>query len=157
MNTQPHPQRAEHTPPWRFRIFIDGGCPLCAREATLMEKLDKGRKQGSPNLDIIDIAKPDFDPAQFTKDGRTLTHADFMATIHGQHPDGSVISGLDVFRQTYAAVGHAWVLNWTRLPVIRWFANKAYDLFAKHRLRLTGRKNACPTPPSTTAASSPSA
>ena len=155
MTNDHHPGPPEQSPPWRFRIFIDGGCPLCAREATLMEKLDKGRKRGSPNLDIIDIAKPQFDPARFTKNGRTLTHADFMATIHGQHPDGTVIAGLEVFRQTYAAVGHAWVLNWTRLPILRWVAEKAYDLFAKHRLRLTGRKNACPAP-ATAAASSPS-
>lgn len=123
-------------PAWAFKIFIDGGCPLCAKEARLMERLDKGRGR----LVTEDIASPSFRPEQYER-----TYEQMMATIHGQLPDGTVISGLEVFRRAYAAVGWGWLLGWTRLPIINTVANAAYDFFAKHRLTITGRKNACDT------------
>jgi len=99
-----------------------------------MERLDRGRGR----LVTEDIADPAFDPTSYG-----LTYERMMATIHGQTPDGRVITGVEVFRQAYGAVGWGWVLNWTRLPVVRWFADRAYDFFAKHRLIFTGRRGAC--------------
>ena len=133
------------TPTPEFTILIDGGCALCAREATLMEKLDKGRGK----LAIVDIAQPDFSPADYGK-----TYAELMAHIHGQLPDGTVVTGVEVFRRAYAAVGWGWTLSWTALPVFRQLADAAYTLFAKVRLHLPGNRkrctaDACPVPAST--------
>lgn len=116
--------------PWQFKILIDGDCPLCAREAAMLRRMDKGRHA----LAIEDIADPAFDPSKYG-----LTHADAMARIRGVTPDGEVVEGVEVFRRAYKAVGWGWLLSWTAWPIARPLADAAYRFFAKHRLRLTGR------------------
>lgn len=121
---------------WKFRILVDGECPLCKKEAGMMRWMDRGRGR----LDIEDIAAPGFDASKYGK-----TFDDVMGRIHGVYPDGTVIEGVEVFRQSYEAVGWGWLLAWTRLPGIRALTDRAYVFFAKHRLKLTFRKDACDT------------
>ena len=54
-------------------------------------------------------------------------------------PDGSLVEGLEVFRRAYAAVGLGWLLAPTRWPLVRDVAEAGYRLFARNRLRSTGR------------------
>jgi len=117
-----------------FTILIDGDCPLCRREASLMQRLDKGRG----DLRLVDIAAEGFDASEY---GRTQDEV--MGSIHGVTEDGQVISGMEVFRRAYRAVGWGWLLNWTAWPIIRPIADAAYRFFAKYRLKLTGRGDAC--------------
>jgi predicted DCC family thiol-disulfide oxidoreductase YuxK len=117
----------------RFRLFYDGDCPLCAREIALLRRLDR-----RGHLDLVDIAAPGFDGVP---DG--LDHGDLMARIHGQLPDGRVVEGMEVFRRAYGAVGWGWLLAPTAWPGVRVLANAAYRWFARHRLRLTGRRPEC--------------
>ena len=49
--------------------------------------------------------------------------------MHGLDAQGKIITGVEVFRQMYAAVGLGWVLS-TRLPIIRNLANLGYKIFA---------------------------
>lgn len=119
-----------------FTIFIDGACPLCRREASLMARLDKGRGR----LAFVDISAADFDAARY---GTTLERT--MATIHGLTADGRLVTGMEVFRRAYAAVGWGWVLAPTGWPVLRPVFDRLYAWFASRRLSLTGRGNACPT------------
>ena len=113
-----------------LRVLIDGDCPLCKHEAALLQRLDRGRGA----LVMEDITSPDFDPARYG-----TTHDAVMGHIHAVLPDGTLITGMEVFRRAYAAVGLRWLLAWTRWPVARPVADAAYALFARHRLRLTGR------------------
>jgi len=113
-----------------FTILIDGDCPLCAREASLLRRLDRGRGR----LELVDIASPDFDAARYG-----ATRDAVMGHIHGLLPDGTLVSGMEVFRRAWAAVGLGWLLAWTRWPVFRQITDAAYRLFARYRLRLTGR------------------
>ncbi|MEM8758331.1 MAG: DUF393 domain-containing protein [Planctomycetota bacterium] len=113
-----------------FTILIDGDCPLCAKEAKLLAWMDRGRGE----LTQIDIAEPGFDPSAY---GKTMD--DVMGHIHGVTADGSVVTGVEVFRRAYASVGWGWLMGWTRLPLARQIADAAYNFFAKHRLRFTGR------------------
>ena len=67
-----------------------------------------------------------------------------MDEIHGRLPgeNGNPnrwIIGVEVFRQLYAAVGFGWLVWPTRLPGISHTLDLGYRVFAKHRLRLTGR------------------
>lgn len=119
---------------WQVRVLFDGECPLCAREIRALARLDRGRGR----IDFEDISAPDFDPARYG-----LGQADVMARIHGVLPDGTPIEGVEVFRRAYAAVGLGWLLAPTRWPVLRGLADRAYRLFARNRLRLTGRSEAC--------------
>jgi predicted DCC family thiol-disulfide oxidoreductase YuxK len=54
-------------------------------------------------------------------------------------PDGTLIEGVEVFRRLYSAVGLSAVVAITRLPGLSQLFDLAYRLFARHRLRLTGR------------------
>ena len=118
-----------------FRVFIDGACPLCRGEAALLRRLDRGRGR----LRLEDIAGPDFDPARI---GRSMEQ--LRGTIHGVTADGAVVTGMEVFRRAYAAVGLGWLLAPTGWPGLRPVFDRAYRWFARNRMRLTGRRrDAC--------------
>jgi predicted DCC family thiol-disulfide oxidoreductase YuxK len=113
---------------WTVEIFFDGECPLCMREVNVLKRMD--RKQ---RVRFTDIATREFMPP----DG--LDMAALMARIHGRLPDGTIIEGVDVFRRVYEAVGLGWLAGLSRLPGISALTEAGYTLFAKNRLRLTGR------------------
>ena len=121
---------------WQVRILFDGECPLCAREIAFLRRLDRGRGR----IAFEDIAAPGHDPSVYRLDSATL-----MARIHGQLPDGSIVEGVEVFRRVYAAVGMGWLAAPTRWPGVRQLADLAYRVFARNRLRWTGRESACET------------
>ena len=67
-------------------LFYDGSCPLCTKEILLLKKYDKNRE-----IQFEDITLDNFSE-RFTH--INLAKAD--AIIHGQLPDGEVITGMDV-------------------------------------------------------------
>ena len=114
---------------WRIEVFYDGDCPLCLKEIALLRWLDRRER-----IRCTDIALPEFDPASI---GRTFE--DVMRRIHGRLPDGEIIEGADVFRHLYSAVGLGSLVFFTRLPLLKQLCDFAYSLFAKYRLKITGR------------------
>ncbi|MFO0749349.1 MAG: DUF393 domain-containing protein [Myxococcota bacterium] len=124
-----------------IEVFYDGACPLCMKEIGFLRRRDrKGRVR------FTDIAAPDFDEASLG-----LSWDDFMARIHGRLPDGRWVEGVEVFRRVYGAVGLGWLLAPTRVPGLRQLADWAYRVFARNRLKWTGRCGpdgcALPRPP----------
>lgn len=115
---------------WDVQVFFDGDCPLCVREIGLLRRLDRG----GGRIGFVDIADPAFDAAEHGLDGR-----DLMAEIHALLPSGEVITGVEVFRRLYAAVGFKALTRLSRLPVLSQALDASYRLFARNRLRLTGR------------------
>jgi len=128
------------TGPEAIEVFFDGDCPLCKREIAFLEKRDAQQR-----IVATDIANPSFDASQFDR-----SHVEFMATIQGRLPNGQWITGVEVFRQLYAAVGFTRLVRMSRMRPVNWVLNHAYQIFAKHRLRLTGRcdSSACSIPSS---------
>lgn len=112
-----------------FEVFFDGDCPLCTREIAMLRRLDR-RKM----IQFTDITSIDFSVDTIGKDYETL-----MGSIHGKMPDGSWVSGVEVFRQLYSAVGLGPVVAATRLPGVSWMLDQAYGIFARNRLAWTGR------------------
>ncbi len=112
-----------------IEVFFDGGCPLCRREINLLRRWDRRQR-----IRFTDIDAEAFDPAAVGK-----SRDELMAEIHGRLPDGSVISGVEVFRRLYSAVGFRWLVAPTRLPGISWLFDFGYRVFARNRLKLTGR------------------
>ncbi len=119
---------------WQIRVLFDGECPLCAREMRMLERMDRGRGR----IELEDISRRAFDPTRYGVDAEQL-----MARIHGVLPDSSVVEGLEVFRRAYAAVGLGWLMAPTRWPLLRGLSEAGYRIFAKNRLRWTGRADAC--------------
>lgn len=111
-------------------VFFDGECPLCLREIKLLQYLDRKRER----IAFTDIATPEFQPAVYDK-----TMDELMGSIHGRDRNGEWIEGVEVFRQLYSAVGFGWIAKVTALPLVRQFFDWLYGVFARNRLRLTGR------------------
>jgi predicted DCC family thiol-disulfide oxidoreductase YuxK len=114
---------------WTIETYYDGACPICSREVRLLQRLDR---RGL--LRFTDLAAPGFDAAAV---GVPL--ADLMDRIHARLPDGTLVQGVEVFRRLYAAVGYGWLVAPTRLPGVSHLLDLAYRVFARNRLRLTGR------------------
>jgi predicted DCC family thiol-disulfide oxidoreductase YuxK len=110
-------------------VFYDGGCPLCVREIALLRRWDRNGR-----ILFTDIEAPEFRPASYGK-----THDELMAQMHARLPDGTWLRGVEVFRRMYAAVGFRSLVAVSRLPLISQALDAGYWLFAKNRLRLTGR------------------
>ena len=112
-----------------FEVFYDGDCPLCMREIRTLRRLDRHAR-----IRFTDIAASDFDATSVG-----LSWTALMERIHGRMPDGTLVEGVEVFRQLYKAVGFGPLVALTRLPGIAQILNLGYRVFAKNRLRLTGR------------------
>lgn len=122
----------------QLTIFYDGYCPLCLLEMNKLKGLDKQK-----NITFINIQE-----SSFSDNYPHLNWQALNARIHGYLRDGSLISGLDVTYLAWKLVGRGWVYAPLRWPVLSWFADIAYTLFAKHRYRisylLTGKKRCIP-------------
>lgn len=112
-----------------FEVFFDGECPLCRREIDVLRCLDLRRR-----VRFTDIASPDFDSSALGK-----SYEELMEVIHGRLPDGRLVTGVETFRQLYSALGFGPLVALSRLPGVRHLLDLGYHLFAKNRLRLTGR------------------
>lgn len=110
-------------------VFYDGACPLCMREIRMLRRRDHRAR-----IRFTDIAAAGFDAAMVG-----LTWDALMKRIHGRLPDGTLIEGVEVFRRLYAAVGFSALVKLSRVPGVSHVLDLAYYLFAKNRLRLTGR------------------
>lgn len=114
---------------YAIEVFYDGGCPLCLREITMLRCWDRQRR-----IRFTDIDAADFQPAAVGK-----SYEELMAQMHGRLADGTWLQGVEVFRQLYAAVGFVRLTALSRLPLISQVLNLGYSVFARNRLRLTGR------------------
>jgi len=119
------------TEDWQVEVFYDGECPLCLREIKMLRWMDR-REQ----IRFTNIADSSFSTADYGK-----TMQEFMDEIQGRLPDGTWIIGVEVFRGLYAAVGLGAIVALTRLPGVSHSLDFGYRIFAKNRLRLTGRCN----------------
>jgi predicted DCC family thiol-disulfide oxidoreductase YuxK len=110
-------------------VFYDGACPLCTREMDMLRARDRRAR-----IRFTDIAAEGFDAAAVGVPWDVL-----MARIHGRLPDGTLIEGVEVFRRLYAAVGFGPLVAVSRAPGLSHLLDLAYHVFARNRLRLTGR------------------
>lgn len=116
----------------QVEVFFDGDCPLCIKEIAFLRKRDRHER-----ILFTDIAEPQFHPAQYDRSMEQL-----MAEIHGRLPDGTWIVGVEVFRRLYSAIGLGPIVAITRLPVISHLLDFGYRIFARNRLKFTGRCDA---------------
>ena len=114
----------------KLKVYFDGECPLCQREIAWL----KGRTD-SDAVTFEDITQLDPSTGFQEKSRETL-----MSEIHAQLPDGQWIRGMEVFRRLYRHAGLGFLLVPTRWPILKPLFDGLYTLFARNRLRLTGRR-----------------
>jgi len=114
---------------FELEAFYDEACPLCKSEVKMIQRLDKKQK-----ILFTNIADPQFNATAY---GKTLDQ--LMNEMHARLSDGSWITGVEVFRGIYSAVGFSWLVSATRMPGFSQFLDLLYGVFARNRLRLTGR------------------
>lgn len=113
-------------------LLVDRSCPMCSREAAFLTRLDRHGR-----LAFEDTSAVDFAPEKFG------ISSDPNRMIHAVMADGTVIQGLEVFRQAYKQVGLGWLLAPTAWPVLRPIFDRAYLIFARNRKaigRLFGKR-----------------
>lgn len=115
---------------WEIELLYDSHCPICMMEVEFLRKRDIHHK-----IRLTDLQSPDYDPA----DHGNVQFSEGMRKIRAVLPDQTVVMGVEVFRKTYEAIGLGWVFALTKLPFIGKFADNCYDLWAEHRLKLTGK------------------
>ena len=120
-------------------VYFDGECPLCVKEINMLRRLDKRQR-----IRFVDISDARFSPQSLG-----TTYEKLMSQIQARLPDGSFISGVEVFRRLYGAVGFRRLVRASRWPGVSHVLDFGYERFAKNRLRWTGRcdNGACPVAP----------
>lgn len=117
-----------------FTIFYDGTCPLCQIEMKHLKTYDKNQ-----NLTFVDIMQDNFKTHYPALDWHALNER-----IHGMCEDGTMLVGLDATHRAWSEVGKGWIYAPLRWPLVSYFADKAYLVFARNRYRisflLTGKK-----------------
>ncbi len=121
--------------PAALRLLYDGGCPLCCREVTFLQRRDQRLHPGEPRLAFVDIDASAYNPAEHGG----ISYRQAMGRIHAISADGEVLVDLAVFRRAYALLGLGWLYAPTGWPVVGAVAGGLYGLWARWRLRLTGR------------------
>lgn len=112
----------------QIEVFYDGDCPICSREMAMIHKLDRRHE-----IDCMNIAARGFDPSPLGLDESIVKQR-----IHARLSDGSIVTGVEVFRQIYGLLGFRRLVAWSRRPWIAKLLDYCYAVFAKHR-RLIGR------------------
>lgn len=107
----------------QLTVFFDGHCPLCTKEIGLLKQLDNQKKLHFEDIHAIDFVY-------------RYPYIDVVAAdqrLHGQLANGQIITGLDVTAKAWGLVGHHKWLQILRWPVICWFADLGYLIFARFR------------------------
>lgn len=117
--------------PWQVSLLYDSACPLCMREVNFLRRKDNGRGL----VKFVDVASDDYRP----EDHAGISFEAAMERIHAICADGTVLQNVAVFRYVYEVLGMGWVYGITKIPVIGKIVDAVYGIWAKYRLKMTGR------------------
>ena len=115
--------------PYPLTVYFDGECPICRREIDLMKVLNRRER-----LQFIDFSNSSYQPTD-----QRLSQCDLGRVIHARWSDGTIITGVEVFREMWEAIGLGFLARFSRLSGINTLLVRAYAWFAKNRLWLTKR------------------
>ena len=113
-------------------LLYDKSCPICKLE---MDNLNARNDQNL--LRFIDVSDINFDTAQVG-----IPKEEMMRSIHAIKPDGSIVTGVEVLRLAYSAVGLGWISSATTWPILKPLCEWAYKYLARNRYQLSVRFSA---------------
>ncbi|KAF6715973.1 uncharacterized protein FQA47_007318 [Oryzias melastigma] len=120
------------------RVLYDGLCPICVTEIRFLQFLNRNQPE---KVDFIDIAKPDYDAAKY----KNVSYEMAMEEMHVIDEKDEVHSGVPAFAVMYSAVGLNRLARLMMWSPVRPFMDKSYAVFARNRLKWTGRGDECTT------------
>ena len=85
-------------------VYFDGECPICRREIDLMKKLNR-----KDHLQFIDFSNSSYQSAD-----QDLNQCDLARVIHARWSDGTIITGVEVFREMWEAIGLGFLARFSR-------------------------------------------
>jgi predicted DCC family thiol-disulfide oxidoreductase YuxK len=107
-----------------IKVFYDGKCGLCRREIEYYKSIQP------PNVfEWIDIT---IDSSQLETMG--VTYSDGLKLLHVLDSDNKLHIGVDAFIIIWRHINHFKILSiFVSLPIVRYFANYFYRVFATWR------------------------
>lgn len=123
---------ATHQRSSSVRVLYDGECPICVKEINFLQFLQKNRPE---KVDFVDISLQGYDGAQYGG----ISYEKAMEEMHVIDENDQVHIGVLAFNVMYTAVGLGWLGRLITWPYVRPLMDKAYTVFAKNRLKWTGR------------------
>lgn len=120
------------------KVLYDGLCPICVTEIRLLQFLQRN-KPGK--VDFIDISLPGYNGEKY----KDISYDMAMEEMHVIDEKDEVHRGVPAFAVMYGAVGLGWLGRFMMWPPVRPFMDKSYAIFAKNRLKWTGRGEDCTT------------
>uniref|UniRef100_UPI003AACD313 uncharacterized protein n=1 Tax=Centroberyx gerrardi TaxID=166262 RepID=UPI003AACD313 len=133
-----HQHRTFTTESGAVRVLYDGLCPVCVTEIRFLKYLQRNRPG---KVDFIDIALPGYDGGKY----KGVSYEMAMEEMHVIDEKDEVHRGIPAFAVMYSAVGLGWMGRFMMWPHVRPFMDKSYAIFARNRLRWTGRGDECTT------------
>ena len=118
---------------WQIKLLYDSECPLCMKEVNFLRKKDGGEGK----VAFVDIADDSYLPS----DNANISYEEAMEKIHAILPDGSIVVNMEVFQRVYEVLGMGWVYGFIKIPILGKIADYFYGIWAKLRLKLTGRND----------------
>ncbi|CAJ1084732.1 uncharacterized protein At5g50100%2C chloroplastic-like isoform X2 [Xyrichtys novacula] len=120
------------------KVLYDGLCPICVTEIRFLQFLQRG-KPGK--VDFIDISLPGYDGENY----KGVSYEMAMEEMHVIDEKQEVHRGVPAFAVMYGAVGLGWLGRFMMWPPVRPFMDESYAIFARNRLKWTGRGDECTT------------
>lgn len=120
------------------KVLYDGLCPICVTEIRFLQFLQRRRPE---RVDFIDISVPGYDGEKY----KGVSYEMAMEEMHVIDENEEVHRGVPAFAVMYGAVGLGWLGRFMMWPPVRPFMDKSYAIFARNRLKWTGRGDECTT------------
>ena len=114
----------------KLNVLYDSKCFLCRKEIEFLKKRDT-----TSSIIFTDIECNSYDESSM-KNGQ-ITYQEGMEVIHAVKADGTIIKGIDVFKEAYREVGLGFIWSISSLPIIRSIMDSTYIFWAKYRTLMT--------------------
>ncbi|XP_034447433.1 uncharacterized protein At5g50100, chloroplastic-like [Hippoglossus hippoglossus] len=118
------------------RVLYDGLCPVCVTEIRFLQFLQRKQPQ---KVDFVNIAQPGYDGGKY----KDVSYEMAMEEMHVIDEKDEVHRGIPAFAVMYGGVGLGWLGRFMMWPGVRPFMDKSYAIFARNRLKWTGRGEEC--------------
>ncbi|KAM9855262.1 uncharacterized protein ACBR49_001504 [Aulostomus maculatus] len=133
-----HQHRTPGSPGSGVKVLYDGLCPICVTEIRFLQFLQRNNPR---KVDFVDISLPGYDGVKY----KGVTYEKAMDEMHVIDEEDEVHRGIPAFAVMYSAVGLDWLGRFMMWPPVRPLMDKSYAIFARNRLKWTGRGEECPT------------